>query len=69
MSSSAIINGSYDYRLVALSVVLAIFSSYAAVDLAGRVTSAHGGKDYLAVPAQPPWALGFGRCTTSARLP
>ena len=28
--------GSYDYRLVALSVVIAICASYAALDLAGR---------------------------------
>ncbi|MFZ0770856.1 MAG: diguanylate cyclase [Candidatus Sulfotelmatobacter sp.] len=35
-------NGSYDYRLVALSIVLALFASYAALDLAGRVTSARG---------------------------
>ncbi|MDQ1389395.1 MAG: hypothetical protein QOF56_2849, partial [Acidobacteriaceae bacterium] len=32
--------GSYDYRLVALSVVIAIVAAYAALDLAGRVTSA-----------------------------
>jgi len=35
--------GSYDYRLVALSVVIAVLASYAALDLAGRVTSARGG--------------------------
>jgi len=35
-------NGSYDYGLVALSIVLAMFASYAALDLAGRVTSAQG---------------------------
>jgi two-component system, sensor histidine kinase and response regulator len=34
--------GSYDYRLVALSIFIAILASYAAFDLAGRVTSAHG---------------------------
>src|SRR6202140_1280756 len=34
--------GSYDYRLVALSVFIAILASYAALDLAGRVTCAHG---------------------------
>jgi diguanylate cyclase (GGDEF)-like protein/PAS domain S-box-containing protein len=34
--------GSYDYRLVALSVVIATFASYAALDLAGRVTIARG---------------------------
>ena len=30
---------SYDYRLVALSVSIAVFASYAALDLAGRVTA------------------------------
>jgi NO-binding membrane sensor protein with MHYT domain/signal transduction histidine kinase len=34
--------GSYNYALVALSVLLAIFASYAALDLAGRVTAAGG---------------------------
>jgi two-component system, sensor histidine kinase and response regulator len=34
--------GTYDYRLVALSVVIAVLASYAALDLAGRVTSARG---------------------------
>jgi signal transduction histidine kinase/CheY-like chemotaxis protein len=34
--------GSYDYRLVALSVVIAILAAYAALDLAGRVTAARG---------------------------
>jgi two-component system, cell cycle sensor histidine kinase and response regulator CckA len=34
--------GSYSQRLVALSVVIAIFASYAALDLAGRVTAARG---------------------------
>ena len=32
--------GTYDYRLVALSIVLATGASYAAFDLAGRVTPA-----------------------------
>ena len=35
--------GSYDYRLVALSVVIATLAAYAALDLAGRVTAARGG--------------------------
>lgn len=35
--------GSYDYRLVGLSVAIAVLASYAALDLAGRVTSARGG--------------------------
>src|SRR3984957_13112934 len=34
--------GSYNYQLVALSVVIAIFSSYAALDLASRITAAVG---------------------------
>src|ERR1700680_1941446 len=34
--------GSYDHRLVALSVVIAICASYTALDLAGRVTAARG---------------------------
>jgi PAS domain S-box-containing protein len=34
--------GSYNYALVALSVVIAILASYAALDLAGRVTAAGG---------------------------
>src|SRR5713226_695440 len=38
---------SYDYRLVALSVFIAVVASYAALDLAARVTSAHGGTRYL----------------------
>src|SRR5258706_3242499 len=34
--------GSYNYALVALSVFIAIFASYAALDIAGRVTAAVG---------------------------
>src|SRR5882672_4885425 len=34
--------GSYDYRLVTLSVLIAMFASYAALDLAGRTTAARG---------------------------
>src|SRR5712664_3874311 len=34
--------GSYNYALVALSVLIAMFASYAALDLAGRVTAADG---------------------------
>ena len=34
--------GSYDYRLVTLSVIIATFASYAALDLAGRLTVARG---------------------------
>src|SRR5579862_6866848 len=34
--------GSYDYRLVTLSVVMAICAAYAALDLAGRTTASRG---------------------------
>jgi NO-binding membrane sensor protein with MHYT domain len=34
--------GSYDYRLVVLSVLIAILASYTALDLAGRVTAFRG---------------------------
>src|SRR6266404_7557073 len=34
--------GSYDHRLVALSVLIAVLASYAALDLAARVTAATG---------------------------
>jgi PAS domain S-box-containing protein len=34
--------GSYDHRLVALSILISICASYAALDLAGRVTAARG---------------------------
>jgi two-component system, sensor histidine kinase and response regulator len=42
-SPDLVMTGSYDYRLVALSVVIAMAASYAALDLAGRVTAARGG--------------------------
>src|SRR6202023_2555437 len=34
--------GSYNYALVTLSVLIAVFASYAALDLASRVTAAGG---------------------------
>ena len=36
------LTGSYNYSLVALSVFIAVFASYAALDLASRVTAASG---------------------------
>ncbi len=42
MSSGPILVGSYDYTLVTLSVLISILASYAALDVAGRVTSAGG---------------------------
>src|ERR1700730_16497730 len=41
-SSNGILAGSYDYWLVAWSVLIAVAASYAAFDLAGRVNSALG---------------------------
>jgi two-component system sensor histidine kinase/response regulator len=40
--SHTMLSGSYDYRLVVLSVAIAIFASYAALDLGGRVTVTRG---------------------------
>jgi len=45
------LEGSYDYRLVALSALIAMLASYAALDLGGRVTASQG---YLRVI----WLLG-----------
>jgi diguanylate cyclase (GGDEF)-like protein/PAS domain S-box-containing protein len=43
----SVLAGSYDYLFVALSVLIAILASYAALDLAGRVTSAQGMSRFL----------------------
>jgi NO-binding membrane sensor protein with MHYT domain len=43
----AVMIGTYNYGLVALSVLVSVLSAYAALDLAGRVTSAHGRARYL----------------------
>jgi PAS domain S-box-containing protein len=42
MTSEMVLTGSYDYRLVALSALIAILASYAALDLGGRVTASRG---------------------------
>jgi len=34
--------GSYDYRLVAVSILIALFAAYAALDLAGRIAATRG---------------------------
>ena len=44
---SPILVGHYDYRLVALSVLISVVASYAALDLAGRVASARRGARLL----------------------
>jgi PAS domain S-box-containing protein len=41
-STDQVLVAFYDYRLVALSVIIAILAAYAALDLAGRITSARG---------------------------
>jgi two-component system sensor histidine kinase/response regulator len=46
-SPELFLTGTYNYGLVALSVFIAIISSYAALDLAGRVTSARGRLRYF----------------------
>src|SRR6266446_2059525 len=50
---------SYDLRLVALSILIAVSASYAALDLGGRVTAARGWirSGWLAAGAA---AMGFG---------
>src|ERR1700686_5121293 len=42
ISASTPLTGSYDYNEVARSVFIAIVASYAALDIAGRVTAARG---------------------------
>src|SRR5712691_12896291 len=51
--------GSYDYRLVVLSVLIAICAAYAALDLAGRITAAKG-RLRLAWLAGGAIAMGLG---------
>lgn len=59
MDTTNLLVGTYDYRLVALSVLIALFAAYGALDLAGRVTASRGF-------ARAMWlsggalALGFG---------
>ncbi|MHB8273145.1 MHYT domain-containing protein, partial [Bradyrhizobium sp.] len=42
MENSAALTGSYNYGLVAVSVLIAILAAYAALELAGRVTATRG---------------------------
>ena len=42
MNSTVALAGSYDYGLVAVSVLIAILAAYAALELAGRVTATRG---------------------------
>jgi PAS domain S-box-containing protein len=43
MTSDLVMAGSYNYGLVALSILIAMLGSYATIDLAGRVKASHGG--------------------------
>jgi PAS domain S-box-containing protein len=47
MPSEAILVGSYDYHLVALSVLIAVVASYTALDLGARVTKSRGRTHYM----------------------
>src|ERR1700674_4392507 len=58
-SASAALTGSYDYSEVARSVFIAIVASYAALDLAGRVTAARG-RTRLAWLSGGASAMGLG---------
>src|SRR5437763_13830099 len=51
MHASSIIPVSYDSRLVTLSIVIAIFASYVALDFVGRVSASRGS-------ARLAWLLG-----------
>jgi PAS domain S-box-containing protein len=50
-SSDLVMVGSYNYGLVALSILIAMLGSYATIDLAGRVRASHGG-------ARLSWRIG-----------
>ena len=42
METQTLLTGTYDFHLVALSIVIAIFASYTSLDLASRVTASNG---------------------------
>jgi len=54
-----LLTGSYDLRLVALSIAIAILAAYAALDLAGRVTASRGAMR-LSWLCGGAFAFGFG---------
>src|SRR5215470_20017845 len=58
-SHKTVLAAAYDYPLVALSVVIAIFASHAALDLARRVTSAQGKTRFFWLTGGAT-AMGFG---------
>ncbi len=59
ISAGAALASGYDYRLVALSVLIAIWASYTALDLAGRVLATTGRQRRLWL-AGGATAMGFG---------
>ena len=59
MDHAATLAGSYDYRLVAVSVFIALLAAYAALDLAGRITASRGFARFLWL-ACGAFALGLG---------
>src|SRR5216684_2627727 len=59
MNPSDVLAGSYDHRLVALSVLISILAAYAARDLSERISDARGG-DWLAWLAVGAAADGIG---------
>ncbi len=58
-SPDMVLASSYNYLLVALSAIIAVLASYAALDLAGRVTSARGRTRLLWLSGGA-IAMGFG---------
>ena len=42
MTAAAVMVGSYDFRIVALSILISMLGAYAALELAERITAARG---------------------------
>jgi signal transduction histidine kinase/CheY-like chemotaxis protein len=59
MDHAVTLTGAYDYRLVVVSVLIALLAAYAALDLAGRVTATRGFARSLWL-AGGAFALGLG---------
>ena len=59
VSSNVVLTGSYNYGLVALSVLVGMSASYVALDLGARITAAHGSVRWVWL-AGGATALGVG---------
>jgi two-component system, sensor histidine kinase and response regulator len=57
--NGAALSGYYDYRLVALSIAIAVLAAYAALDLSGRMTVARGRARFVWLCAGA-FAMGIG---------